>query len=859
MARTGNQTYTETSKAQFDLGTITNTQVTTDTGGEIKLGVNNKGKWCSPSFASSSIDLPDGPPVAVAANASSSLSVPNDIFVATAPSTSNPVKLAYVNVMPDTDSPVPTLRGVFTLDPTKFTSGAFPSGIGIDNNFKTNDVKYYKSSAGKIYALMATNLPNREIIAILIDDGDPSNDGTNNGEYQDNAASPKIYKYWTFFNTRIYASSPNVISDTGFRDPTADSPQSNPNNGDGNGFVTSPDDDAYHDDSEYAVDANSGTTSSTSYTDNGKDRHVFSNYNFLIPANATITGIQVRLDARVGSTSCATTRQMHTEVSWDGGTSWTTPSKATSNLSASMSTYNLPSGSSDTWGHTWSQADLTNSNFRLRITDVANDTDCEFRLDWAAVKIYYNDGNFDRTPYGYGATALKVFENKGYALSGGFLYVFDLSNIDSLTDSERVNTGLSMIGCRIRVGGATGGDCQPGSPNGSYAKYTNGQSGATYGTNGTPSHNTCSDGGNVALYADEAVDVARVSSASNNLYAFIAIGGIVGEELSVVKVQTVPSNLSSNTCGVSDGTDWKQVGTLDFNDVGGSEEASNSIYAKSDGSRVYMTSNGGADSKQFYVLDTSTPSAPKFLNGATSGIPTNGFYNGASPAPAANSELFPKRSLTVLNGNRAVLVGRDGISNSNNAEEYQVINMEPPDDSETTPTYCGGLDFDDGFNDLTSISEVDGDNYVYMVANTALNELKIIQGGPDNAIYVPSGTYESKTFDTNSVSLPQVAFNRFSSNVTLPASTTLKIQVAAAPAVSGSCAGASFNYVGPNGDPAQYFIPTTSVLTATIPFGNYLSNAYQNPGRCFRYKTWLSTTDQTQTPILSDFTTNYSP
>lgn len=74
-----------------------------------------------------------------------------------------------------------------------------------------------------------------------------------------------------------------------------------------------------------------------------------------------------------------------------------------------------------------------------------------------------------------------------------------------------------------------------------------------------------------------------------------------------------------------------------------------------------MTSNGGADSKQFYVLNTSTPSNPRFLNGASGGIPTNGFYNGASPAPAANSELYPKRSLTVLNGSRAVLVGHDGF------------------------------------------------------------------------------------------------------------------------------------------------------------------------------------------------------
>jgi hypothetical protein len=99
--------------------------------------------------------------------------------------------------------------------------------------------------------------------------------------------------------------------------------------------------------------------------------------------------------------------------------------------------------------------------------------------------------------------------------------------------------------------------------------------------------------------------------------------------------------------------------------------------------------------------------------------------------------------------------GKDGVSNSNDAKEYQVLNSS----TEATPTYCGGINFDSGFNDLTSVSEADGDNYVYMVANTTVNELKIIQGGPDGT-YLDTGTMESTPLDvgysTASISVARV-------------------------------------------------------------------------------------------------------
>ena len=201
-----------------------------------------------------------------------------------------------------------------------------------------------------------------------------------------------------------------------------------------------------------------------------------------------------------------------------------------------------------------------------------------------------------------------------------------------------------------------------------------------------------------------------------------------------------------------------------------------------------------------------------------------------------------------------MLVGKDGTSDANDSLEYQVLDMYTNPNSEASPAYCGGLNYDTGFNDLTSVSEADGDNFVYMVANSTSNELKIIQGGPDQD-YVSSGIYESPPF-TASVSS---SFNRFVANIDPLQLASLSAQVAVAPPGSSGCTDATYNYVGPNGDVNAFFTAKGASISATIPFGNYISAAYQNPERCFRYKMWFSASpDFTQTPVLKDMTWSYS-
>ena len=169
---------------------------------------------------------------------------------------------------------------------------------------------------------------------------------------------------------------------TGFQSPTADAPVTS-SAGDRNGFETNRTG-AYADDGLFAVDNNSGSSSSsTSCTSSSKDKHVFYNYNFSIPTGSSIRGIEVRLDAKVESTSSSP--KLCAQLSWDGGTSWTT-AKSTAQLTKSEATYVLGS-TSDLWGRIWTGGSFDNSSFRVRVISVAKSTSRDFSLDWVAVRV----------------------------------------------------------------------------------------------------------------------------------------------------------------------------------------------------------------------------------------------------------------------------------------------------------------------------------------------------------------------------------------------------------------------------------------------------------------------------------------
>ena len=134
----------------------------------------------------------------------------------------------------------------------------------------------------------------------------------------------------------------------GFNSPAANAPDSG---GDGNGFESTPSN-AHGDDAAIASDINSGSGTSTSCTNTGKDRHRFFNYGFAIPTEMSIAGIEVRLDARADSTvglapdvRAALLGRRH-----DAGRRRRRPPRS----APSLTTFTL-GGATDTWGRTWSR------------------------------------------------------------------------------------------------------------------------------------------------------------------------------------------------------------------------------------------------------------------------------------------------------------------------------------------------------------------------------------------------------------------------------------------------------------------------------------------------------------------------
>ena len=183
--------------------------------------------------------------------------------------------------------------------------------------------------------------------------------------------------------TNTPTNTPPAGTSTGYLSPSANAAQTS-NAGDNNGYQTSPAN-AYANDSSVATDPDSGTNKNTSCTNNGKDKHRYSNYNFNIPAAAVIQGIRVRLDARADATTGSP--KICVQLSWDGGTTWTT-ARSTTTLSTTEAVYILGS-TSDTWGRTWTPGNFSNANFRIRVIDVASNGNRDFFLDYVAVNVTY--------------------------------------------------------------------------------------------------------------------------------------------------------------------------------------------------------------------------------------------------------------------------------------------------------------------------------------------------------------------------------------------------------------------------------------------------------------------------------------
>lgn len=262
------------------------------------------------------------------------------------------------------------------------------------------------------------------------------------------------------------------------------------------------------------------------------------------------------------------------------------------------------------------------------------------------------------------------------------------------------------------------------------------------------------------------------------------------------------------------------------------------IYINASGTRAYVATEQSSTLREFFIVNTES---------GTGGYKqVLGSYD--------TGDMNPK-GLVVVSGPRAIIVGMNG-------EEYQVVDIT----SETVNPLprCGGIEINSGVNGIDTVLASSGRAYSYIITGDASSELKIIEGGPgaNGRDYFLTGTFDSKIFDATLISTgsAEVAFNRIEASISVPsAQSGVTLQFAAADAVSGSCDGVSYEFVGPDGTANTSFTSSDGVsISGTLPFSGD-GAGYENPARCFRYRAQLITGDATLTPILTDVSVAFSP
>lgn len=132
------------------------------------------------------------------------------------------------------------------------------------------------------------------------------------------------------------------------------------------------------------------TTTTTAYT-----AGVIRDFAFGVPSNATITGIEIQVEMSPSNTSSTAT--VRTSLSHNAGTNYTATSAEVTATGSSTDVVRTMGGSSDTWGRSWTPAELndaTNFYVKLEGKNSAGGT-VNTRIDYVLVKVHYTVPKWD--------------------------------------------------------------------------------------------------------------------------------------------------------------------------------------------------------------------------------------------------------------------------------------------------------------------------------------------------------------------------------------------------------------------------------------------------------------------------------
>lgn len=290
------------------------------------------------------------------------------------------------------------------------------------------------------------------------------------------------------------------------------------------------------------------------------------------------------------------------------------------------------------------------------------------------------------------------------------------------------------------------------------------------------------------------------SLAVSGNYVYVAIAGNTSTEMQIVNV-TNPATPSV-------------VGQANLN-----SQSAEDIVVNETATRAYIVTRISASQNELFVVN---------IESKTGNRATIGSYNANGMDP---------RGITLVPGNNVIIGGYNG-------QEYQIVSVA----NEASPSSCGGVDVDSGIQDIASVLESDGDAYSYILTGSSNAEFRIVTGGPGGN-YASEGIYESATFEPGY----SAAFNRVYPTFSQPAGTEIRFQIGVANQINNSCTGVPFTFVGPDGTTSTYYTNGEAIVFKGITAG------YNNPGKCFRYRAYLSTTNSSASPVFEEISINYSP
>jgi type II secretory pathway pseudopilin PulG len=270
--------------------------------------------------------------------------------------------------------------------------------------------------------------------------------------------------------------------------------------------------------------------------------------------------------------------------------------------------------------------------------------------------------------------------------------------------------------------------------------------------------------------------------------------------------------------------DWYELGIVDISNPSNisvisqtsvNNQQTYDISVSEDGNRTYFGTNSSSSEDEFFILDTSVKTGAR---------PIIGSYDSAG---------MTIRGLAIIEDDHSgIIVGTSG-------EEYQVLNLV----DETNPKHCGGMQVDNGINDIDSVRDVDGNVFSYVMTRDNSTEFKIVRGGPGGGGnggigYIEYAEFESAIFDSESETAKYFLLEWAES---LIVNTDIRLQIR-----TGSTTDLSSAQWYGTGGLNTYFTESGQSIPSDV-----------NGNRYFQYRVILETTNPAVTPSFEEITLYY--